>query len=495
MSGWIKNVINKIKDLNGSVDLYKQESVIQSLPTVACVNQAKKLIEEKKYDEAKEILNNALDISSQDSRVYKYLGKISEINGKFAEAIKYYMSSVVINPQDKEIWLRLGMSQLSCNQVDEALKSFEKGNKVTPFNTDILTGWGMALMKQKKYALARDKFIDAAKVNKYNFSAILLSAIMEVRLCDYESAEMKLAFLAKVAPNESSNYEYANLKLLKADYKAAETYAKKAIEINRQMLPAYFVLGEVYSRDGDIINTERVFNSAISYDLENEVLYCKWGEAYIRFFEFKKANEKFAKALEFSPDYPEAKIGLALTKALGGDFTHVDELKERHGDNVYMQEAIGLQMWAKGKKEDAAEMFKKALRTDSRQSFNLLHLARLYEQLNNKTKTREYYEKFVVIHKEYLPALVEFSRWLISIGDIADAQRKLRKAERLDKNNIEVLNMLFFTSYRLVKDNVCEYNIKEAISLAQKIQSLGEFKYENEKAELEQILINIQGNN
>ena len=53
---------------------------------------------------------------------------------------------------------------------------------------------------------------------------------MEIKLNDYESAEMKLSFLAKVAPNEGSLYEYAHLKLLKSDYDAAIKYAKKHLK-------------------------------------------------------------------------------------------------------------------------------------------------------------------------------------------------------------------------------------------------------------------------
>ena len=150
MSSWIKNVVDRIKDLNGSVDSYRKDSIIQSIPTVAYVNKAKKLIENKKYDEAEGVLREALDISTQDSRVYKYLGKIYEFNYNFTEAIGFYDKSSKLNPQDKEIWLRLGMSQLNFNQPEEALKSFERANKVTPVNTDVLTGWGMALMKLKK---------------------------------------------------------------------------------------------------------------------------------------------------------------------------------------------------------------------------------------------------------------------------------------------------------------------------------------------------------
>lgn len=495
MSSWIKNVVDRIKDLNGSVDSYRKDSIIQSIPTVAYVNKAKKLIENKKYDEAEVVLREALDISTQDSRVYKYLGKIYEFNYNFTEAIGFYDKSSKLNPQDKEIWLRLGMSQLNAKLFDDALKSFEKANKVTPMNTDVHTGWGMTLMKLKKYALARDKFITATQISKYNYTAILLSAIMEIRLYDYESAEMKLSFLAKVAPNESSTYEYANLKLLKSDYRAAEKYAKKSIEYNKLMLPAYFVLGEVYSIQNDVEKTEEIFRLAIERGLENEILHFEWGKAYVRFFDFEKAREHFAIALEKDEEYLDAKIGMSLVNAHNGDFALLQELKEKNGENVYIQEGIGLERLAQGKYEDSIDMFKKALRTDTKQLFNYLNIARAYRTWDNKDKTREFFEKFIHECPQYFEGILEYSKWLINISDFADAQRKLRKADKLRKDDVEVMNLLFYTSYRLVKENVCEYNIKEAISIAEKTKSIGNFDYETEKVELENLLVNIQGNN
>lgn len=495
MSGWIKNIFDKIKDLNVSVDSYKKDSIIQSLPTVAYVNKAKKLIEEKQFDKAEGILQEALDISQQDSSAYKYLGKIYEIRNQFEDATNYYEQSALLNPQDKEIWLRLGMSRLNSKKYNDAIEAFEQANKVTPVNTDVHTGWGMALMKLKKYALARDKFITASQISKYNFTAILLSAIMEIRLCDYESAEMKLKFLAKVAPNESSTYEYANLELIKSNYKNAEKYAKKSISINKQMLPAYFVLGEIYSIQKDLEKTENIFNSALENDLENEVLHFEWGKAYIRLFEFDKAQEQFELALQKDCEYTNAKIGLALMKAYNSDFSLVTELKEKHGDNVYIQEAIGLEHLASGKNEDAIEMFKKAIRTDQKQTFNYLHLAKTYQNLNNKDKIRENYEKFILKNPKYTQGFLSYAKWLMSIDNFADAQRKLRKAEKLSPTNTEILNLLFYSSYRLVKGNICEYNIKETISVAIKTKTFGNFDYDNELQELENILRDIQGKN
>ena len=78
MFSWVEKISKNIKDLSGSVDKYKSDSIIQSLPCVAYVNKAKKLINEKRIDEAEAVLLKALDISVQDARIYKFLGKIYE---------------------------------------------------------------------------------------------------------------------------------------------------------------------------------------------------------------------------------------------------------------------------------------------------------------------------------------------------------------------------------------------------------------------------------
>ena len=494
MFSWIKNIFENIKDLNHTVDNYKSDSIIQSLPTVACVNKAKKLIREQKFEEAETVLKKALDISDQDSMIFKYLGKIYEQRGKFQQAEEYYRRSTKLNPNDKEIWLRLGMTLLNSQKLDEAISAFEKGDKITPYNTDVYTGWGMALMKQKKYALARDKFQMASQISKYNYTAILLSAIMEVRLNDYDSAEIKLKFLAKVAPNESSTYEYANLKFLKSDYKEAEKFAKKSIEFNKLMLPAYLLLASIYAIQKDKIKMEQTFKTAINNDLDCTLLRNAFGKDYLTFFDFENSKIQFEQAQEKDPNSIDAKIGLAIVNAYNNDFTNLEELKIKNAQNSYIQEAIGLEELNNGKVEDAIESFKKALRTNPHQTYNYYNLVNAYKVLGDNYKVREYYEKFIAENPNYAQGFIDYSKWLIEVNDFPEAQRKLRRTEKLDKDNLEVLNLLFLTLYTLVKKNVCEYNIKEAISVAQKAQDLGKLEYPQEKQELENILKDIQGN-
>jgi Tfp pilus assembly protein PilF len=271
-------------------------------------------------------------------------------------------------------------------------------------------------------------------------------------------------------------------------------YAIKAIECNKLMLPAYFVLGEVYSIRKDEVLTDEAFYKALENDLDCENLRIEWGKACVRLFDFKKAKQNFTVAIEKNPESENAKIGLALVSAYENDFERLSEVKEKNQANVYIQEATGLEMFSQGKYEEAAEMFKKALKTDPLQSYNLLNLARVYKYLNRDDKVREFYEKFVTENPKYKDGLTEYAKWLTDVSDFADAKRKLQKAENIDNKDFEILNLIFYSMYRLVKENISEYNVKEAISVAEKIYTLGgDFKYEPEKQDLEVMLNEIQG--
>ena len=125
MFGKLKKLYDNIKHINKSVDDYNKDSVIQSLPSVAYVNRAKKFIEAKDYDNALNILQSALDISNKDPLVYKYLGKIYEFKHEFLKACEYYEQSALLNATDKEIWLRMGMCYLYSDVLDKAIEAFE----------------------------------------------------------------------------------------------------------------------------------------------------------------------------------------------------------------------------------------------------------------------------------------------------------------------------------------------------------------------------------
>lgn len=495
MFGWLKNVRKKVRDLNVSVDTYKKETENQALPSLAYVNRAKKLIDKSMFLEAKDVLTEALSITQKDSLVYKYLGYCEENLGNFAIAIDMYKKSASINPQDKNVWHKLGMTQVTVKDYESAEKSFEQANKVTPVNTDVQTGWGMALLKQKKYNEALEKFIKAIKINRYNFSAMLLAAIVEIRLKKYDDAQTKLTFLIKTNPTEGAAYEFANLCFLKENLDEAVKYALKSIEFNPSMLPAYLLLGKIYSFKFDYENSMKYFTLAEDKKLINSLLYVEWGNALIRLYRFSEAKEMFSKALTEDADSVEAQSGMALCTAETEDYSKARELihniLEKQPDDIFSIEAQGVCEFAQGNIQNAIDCFKKALNIAPKEFYNYYRVAKCYEKLNKNDMVQDSYDKMIKFNPEFTRAYIEYAEYLMSIKDYKNAQRKLRKAENLDKNNQQILNSLFYTSYILVKDNVCEYNIKEAISLADRID---EFKYPELRADLEVLLKNVKEN-
>ena len=130
------------------------------------------------------------------------------------------------------------------------------------------------------------------------------------------------------------------------------------------------------------------------------------------------------------------------------------------------------------------------LRVDDEDPVNEYYLAKCYERLGNDTKVRDSYENAVRLNPTYVQAFLSYAKYLISQEEYADAQRKLRKALKADSENIELLNLMFYVSYILVKNNVYEYNVKETLSVAEKIEKINPdlFKYPEQKQELTMLL-------
>lgn len=490
MSGWLKNILEKVKTLSSSIDKYKEETVIQSLPSYTFVNRAKVLIEKGKFDEAEEILLKALELPQKDALVYKYLGAIYEKQGKHDKCVEAYQTSAELNPQDKNIWQRLGFELVTVGKYENAVKAFDNSNKVQPANSDTYTGWGMALMKQGKFAEAQSKFMDAARFNKYNFTAVFLGAVMDIKLGMYDKAEMKLSFLANVCPNANNTFEFARLKALKDDLESAIHYAKKSIDFNNRMLPSYILLGQVYTEKYDFVNAQKAFEDAEKMQLGCSALYYEWGKCLEKFNKLDDAKVRLLQALEQDNESIEIRAFLGLCCAERNEIeeakSFLEAVIEKDAKNKVAQQALAIIDYETGDLQKAMEYF----RANDERFVNAYYMAKCYEKQENDTKVKDCYESAIRLNPYYIKAFVDYSRYLISKNEYLEAQRKLRKALKNAPENILLLNLMFYVSYILVKDNVCEYNVKETISIANTIEKIAPelFEYPEQKQELEKLL-------
>lgn len=482
--------------LSKFLDNYKKESVVQALPSLAYVNRAKKCIDRGEFKQAEKILEDAMELPQEDALVYKYLGVVCEKTGRQADAIIAYKKSANINNSDKEIWKLLGFALMNTNKCEEAIASFENANKINPSNTDIFAGWGMALMKLKKYNEAHEKFMESVRLNKYNFMALLLAAIMEVRMGQYNDAEAKLNFLANVNPNETNTYEYANLKYIKKDYDSAIHYANKALEFNKNMLPAYLLLGKLYTIKGDKDLSLQAYKTAQERNLECPHLYFDWAVTLQIWENYEESKKYFEQALKYTPAEEEAMAGLALTEACLCNPQRAVEIlsaiKNLPPDNYLYIKAIGVTEMFNSKFENAIKNFKSIQDTVFFDNTLNLFIAVCYDELDDINNAKEYYENALLNSKDSIKIYLKYSDFLEKHEEYESAKRKLQRALKLEENNLQILNKLFHLSYILVKQNCSEYNVKESLSIANKILTIDNngFLYPEERADLENIANN-----
>ncbi|MFI3300054.1 MAG: tetratricopeptide repeat protein [Candidatus Gastranaerophilales bacterium] len=476
--------------ISTSVDEYQNDTEIQSLHSLAYVNRAKKFIEKEGYDEAEDILLQALELPQKDALVYKYLGLVYDKQKNFEKAVEVYQSSAEIGPLDKNVWQKLGFALIAVEKYVEAEKSFENSNRVSAGNTDTYTGWGMSLMKQGEYEQAREKFSTAVNINKYNFSAIFLSAVMDINLEEYDKAESKLIFLANVTPNETNTFEYAHLKFLKGDYETALRYANISLEHNSCMLPSYLLIAKIHSLNFNKDEAISSFETAEARELTSFALYFEWGLALERFHMYSEAKEKFLLAMDFDNKNPVLLANLALMNALLDSFddTYIysQMVSEIAPDNKILKLINGIIDYEKDEFSSAVRLLKDGMSGDFLDAINSYYLAKCYEKMNDEVRVKDYYEAALQKNPVYLNAYLAYAKFMIDNEDYAEAKRKLRKAMRISPENTVVLNALFFVGYKLEKENSCEFNIKELFLLAEKIKNIDieKFLYDNELAEL-----------
>ena len=496
MFDWLENILGKVRQLNSTIDTYKEDSVIQSLPSVAYVNRAKKCLDNGQYKDALEILKEAESLPQEDALVYKYQGIILDKLFRFEESVIAYKKSANLNCHDKIIWKNLGYALLNLKLYDEAEESFENADKITPSNSEVLMGWGMALMKQDKMSEARDKFVLSCKFNRYNSNAFFLAAVMEIKLKLYDEAESKLQFLANVAPNEANSYEFAKLKFIKKDYDGAVLYAQKALDFNKNMLPCYLLLGKVYRLKNDISSLE-YYQVAKDLELETESLYLEWALSLIKFEKYDEAVEKLSKTEETEPENQDVKFLKAFCSVMSTgnvDFKNeIEKMLEQDSNNYLAMRALGVIACVEGDYKKGLSYFKNAIKIEPSEVINNYYIAKAYMGLGDCSSAKDYFETSINTNPNHIKTYLDYCNLLISKEDYADANRKLRKAIKLDENNLEILNMLFFVNYNLVKDNICEYNIKETLGFGEKIRLINEdaFNYPDKSAELVEMLNKI----
>lgn len=489
---FLNNVVEDVRELDTEINEYKKISKNPYLPSIAYVNWAIHLAEIGEFEEAEKKLTSSSMMAHQTPEVYINLGLLKTKEGKFETALKYYSKAIRLDNRNARAYCFLANTLTELRDFKEADKKFKYAQKLDPNNSEIYVNWGISLIRQHNFLLAKEKFQHACKLNVSNYTALYFWGIVELELEEFEKAKDKFQMILSVIPNHrDALYYMAYLNFKDGLHQESLDFAMKALEFNQQKIELYMLIAENYMHLNKQESCFDYYNKGNEKCTVNHHFLNSWGIALIKFGFFEEAKTKLLQSVEL---YPENESGFAYLGTadynLGNYSASIDFYQKALSINPKNITVLGYlgQIYFENKDyKKSIEHFELILKYSAKSTDNYLKIANAYYLLNDFSKSNEYYKKAI----EYCPndkySYIDFARFLIAQKDYKQALAKVKKAYKIDENNLDCLNILFDLYFILAKENLSDYNVKEAINIAEKIEQNypDSFRYKEEKEELQ----------
>lgn len=489
---YLKKIIDNIKKLDFEVNSYQKIVRNPYIPSLAYVNWAMYLADHGQFEEAEEKLLYSAEMAHQTPETYISLGILKTRERKFAEAKKYYTKAIRLDNNNAKAFCFLGNILTEMQDYEAAEKKFEHALKLSPCNSDVYMNWGICFIRQRKFAEAKEKLNLAIKYNPTNFSAIYFLALVDLELGENETAKGRFKLITSAQPkNHEAFYYLAYLYYKEKNYNESLACALKSLEMFDKKIETYMLAAESYMNLDNETECLKYYIEGEKNAVVNYYFLISWGMSLEKFNQFEQAGEKYEKAVEFDPQNELAYACLGSLYYKMNEYYKAtrsfEKALELNPKNIIALEKLGQINFDEEHYVEAIRYFNLVLKYSAKLVETYGKIGQAYFLEGNIQKANEYYQKAV----EYLPDSskihVDYAKILIEQRDFTQALKKLERANKLDENNSECLNLLFYTNYMLAKENLSDYNMERAMKIAQQIENdyPESFFYSDEKKELE----------
>jgi tetratricopeptide (TPR) repeat protein len=285
---------------------------------------------------AKEFFSN-MDKDTLDWQIKMYLGAIA-ISEKNDSAAIVYFKYVTENARwNVDAWIRLGGLYFDNRKYDETAKIMYEAVEIFPQDFIINLILGLSLSQNGKYTESEPYLKTAVDLNPGDINAI-------------------------------SSYAYTLSQLKRND--EAESYLKKALIIAPNDVNLLGTLGLIYDSEERWAECDSVYKAALQIESENPLINNNYA------YSLSERNERLEEALKMAEIAVEAEpnnssyldtIGWVFFKL--GDYPkakfYLEKAIEVGGEKPVMLEHLGDVLFMMGEKENALELWQKALTLDS----------------------------------------------------------------------------------------------------------------------------------
>lgn len=259
-------------------------SPAQSQPSPSEFDEARRLAQQGKYDEAVTALHQLESAHPGMKGIAHELGAAYYKKNEYGNAIAFLKKALVENPQDSEAEQLLGLSYYLSQRPAEAIPALEK--------------------VQTWYASA-------------NIDAAYILGICYIQTNDYPSARKAFAKMFDVPAESAASYLFTARMLLRQDFApVAEEYARKAVALDPKLPLAHQLVGELYLYQSRIDEAIAEFRKELEVNPGNAAGYYKLADAYSRVQKYDDAERLLQRSiwLDATSTGPYILLGKVLQK-------------------------------------------------------------------------------------------------------------------------------------------------------------------------------------
>jgi len=234
------------------------------------IQKAKELLEEKKYNEIIDLLEAESD--TLDSDGYYFMAKAWYFKGNETKSITLLEKAIELAPNDSKLYSALGKSYYWLKENKPAKKYFNKALEIDESNAEAYTGIADLLQDEGNHKEALKWAKKALKYDKKNHYIYTCLANIYMGLEKYEDS---IKYNKKTLElGQRADYVFNNLALnynILEKYELAIEHAEIAIELAPEKATNYFSLGYAHYQSGDNKLAIKSFEKSLELDSSDKM--------------------------------------------------------------------------------------------------------------------------------------------------------------------------------------------------------------------------------
>ena len=247
-------------------------------------SSARKLIQEGKYDQALDELNELAQKRPGMNGLNRELGFARYAKGDYLGAAASFQKAIAENPADNEARQLLGLSYYLAGRPADAIPHLEKVQSWYP---------------------------------RANVDAAYILGICYIQTKDYPKARIAFARMFEVPADSAASYLFTARMLLRQEFDpVTEEFAQKATTLDPKLPGAHLLLGELYLYKSRIPEAIEQFQKELSLNPANAATYYKLADAYSRVQKYDDAERLLQRSiwLDATSTGPYILMGKVLEK-------------------------------------------------------------------------------------------------------------------------------------------------------------------------------------